>query len=67
MKIDVNDNTKIVSIWCGCEENVEEHLPNNIEEKLNQYRQKKYRICMYQSGQDDIKNNVLNLILNNAH
>ena len=39
----------------------------DIEKEIEIYRQKKYKICMYQSGNDDIKINLLNLILNNAY
>ena len=39
---------------------------SNKKEQIETYKKKKYRICMYQSGNDDIKINLLKLILNNA-
>lgn len=63
MKMDVDEKAKIVALWFGNQENIEENLPQDIET----YKQKKYRICIYQSGQDDIKTNLRNLILNNAY
>lgn len=67
MKIDVNEQSKVVSVWFSHQENPQENLPTNIEKEIEKYRKKKYRICMYQSGNDDIKKNLLNLILNNAY
>lgn len=67
MKIDVNKQSKVVALWFCNQENPQEDLPPNIEKEIEEYRKKKYRICMYQSGNDDIKINLLNLILNNAY
>ncbi len=67
MKIDINENAKIVALWFTNQENPQENLPLDIEKEIEIYRQKKYKICMYQSGNDDIKINLLNLILNNAY
>ena len=67
MKVNINDDAKIVALLFGTNENVEENLPIEIETKIEEYRKKKYRICMYQSGNDDIKKNLLSLILNNAY
>lgn len=67
MNINVNEKNKIVSLWFTNQENPEQNLPENIKKEIEIYKQKKYRICMYQSGNDDIKINLLNLILNNAY
>lgn len=67
MKINVNDKEKVVALWFTSQENPKQNLPTNIEKEIENYKQKKYRICMYQSGNDDIKTNLLNLILNNAY
>lgn len=67
MKMDVDEKAKIVALWFGNQENIEENLLQDIEKEIEIYKQKKYRICIYQSGQDDIKTNLRNLILNNAY
>lgn len=67
MKIDINDNSKIVALWFSNEENPKQNIPKDIEEEIEKYRNQKYRICMYQSGTDDIKKNLLNLLINNAY
>ena len=66
MQIDINDKDKIVALWFTNKENPQINLPRNIKEMMEIYKQKKYKVCMYQSGNDDIKTNLLNLILNNA-
>jgi hypothetical protein len=65
--IDINDNSKIVALWFSSEENPKQNIPKDIEEEIEKYRKQKYRICMYQSGTDDIKKNLLNLLINNAY
>lgn len=66
MKIDINEKAKVVALWYSNQENPQKNLPSNIEKEIETYRQKKYKICIYQSGNDDIKTNFLNLILNNS-
>lgn len=67
MKIDVNNNSKIVALWLDSKENPQQNIPYNIEQELEKYRKLKYKICMYQSGKNDIKKDLLNLIINNAY
>lgn len=67
MKIDINEKDKVVALWFSNKENPQKNLPLDIEKEIETYRQKKYKICIYQSGNDDIKTNFLNLILNNAY
>lgn len=57
MKIDINEKAKVVALWYSNQENPQKNLPSNIEKEIETYRQKKYRICIYQSGNDDIKTN----------
>jgi len=66
LKIDVNEKAKIVAVWCSNQENPQKNLPINIEKEIESYKQKKYKICIYQSGNDDIKRNLLNLVINNV-
>ena len=66
MKIDINEKAKVVALWYSNQENPQKNLPSNIEKEIETYRKKKYKICIYKSGNDDIKTNFLNLILNNS-
>lgn len=66
MKLEVNENLKIVALWAKNDEDLTKDIPNNIEKEIEKYKNLKFRICMYQSGNEDIKKNLLNLIINNA-
>ncbi len=66
MIINVNEKNKVLALWLTNQENTNQNLPTNIEKEIEKYKEQKYRICIYQSGNEDIKNNLLNLILNNA-
>ena len=66
LRIDVNEKNKILALWLTNQESINQNLPKDIENEIEKYKEQKYRICIYQSGNEDIKNNLLNLILNNA-
>lgn len=65
MKINVNEKNKVLSFWYTNQEDPNQKLPQNVEREIEKYKKQKYRICKYQSGNEDIKINFLNLILNN--
>lgn len=67
MRIDINDKAKFVAVWLGNGENIKSNFPKNIEKELDRYKEKKYKICIYESGKEDIKQNLLNLVINNAN
>lgn len=67
MKFDVNKNNKTIVLWCYNKENFNTNIPENIENKINQYKEKKYKVCIFQSGKEDIKKNFLQLIENNTN
>ena len=67
MKFDVNKNNKTIVLWCYNKENFNTNIPKNIENKINQYKEKKYKVCIFQSGKEDIKKNFLQLIENNTN
>ena len=66
MRVSINDNSKIIALWLNNEEKIETNLPKNVIEIIEKYKNEKYKVCMYQSGQEDLKSNFLQLILNNA-
>lgn len=67
MKININEKAKVVALWLNNQENPQMNLPINIEKEIETYKEKKYKICIYQSGRDDLKRNLLNLVINNAY
>ncbi len=66
MHFNVNDESKILSVWITKEESVNNELSIELEEIIAKYKAKKYRICIYKSGTNDFKKDILNLILNNV-
>ena len=66
MKIKVNENLKMVELWLCNNENLTKDLPKSIEGEIEQYKNLNYKICVFKSGNEDIKKNLLSLIINNA-
>lgn len=66
MLMNVNEKSKILELWFTKDEDSHSILPLNIEKEIEKYKAQKYKICMYQSGLQDIKANILDLILNNV-
>ena len=33
MKVSINDNSKIIALWLGNEDNIETKIPKNVKEK----------------------------------
>ena len=66
LQVNINEKEKIVELWLTSKENAQANLPQNIEKLIEKYKEKKFRVCMYQSGNEDIKINLLNLLLNNT-
>lgn len=67
MRIDINDSNKILAIWTTNQENSKTDIQKKLEQTIEKYKKQKYKICIYQSGKDNIKSNLLDLILNNAN
>ncbi len=67
MKININEKAKVVALWLNNQENPQMNLPINIEKEIEKYKEKKYKICIYQSGNDNLEKNLLNLVINNAY
>lgn len=66
MRIAINKDSKIVALWLNSQENLQMNVPINIKNEIEEYKQKKYKVCIYQSGNEDLKKNLLNLVINNA-
>ena len=66
MQIDLDKDNKICSVFVNNNELINNEFPIEVENELDKYRNKKYRVCIYQSGTNDIKKDFLNLILNNV-
>ena len=67
MKLDINEKNKTIMIWCNNKDKPITNIPLNIQNEINRYKQKKYKVCIIQSGKEDIKNNFLQLMKNNIN
>ena len=65
MLMNVNEKSKILELWFTKDEDSHSILPLNIEKEIEKYKAQKYKICMYQSGLQDIKANILDFFLKN--
>ena len=65
MRVKVNSEDKIVSLWFENEE-ANDIKNKEIDDKIEEYRKQKYKICFYQPGKEDLKKNLLDLIINNV-
>ncbi len=64
MKIDVNESKKIVLLWKSTAE-TDTPISDEIKDLLDNYRSKKYRIIIMKSGNEDLFEPTLTLLLKN--
>ena len=64
MKIEINDLKKILLLWKTTEE-VNLPIPLEIQQQLDNYRNKKYRIFIMKSGNEDLFEPTLALLSQN--
>lgn len=65
MQIVVNDDAKVVELWFKNGENPDSAIPSDIAPMVADYREKKYLICLYQSGTGDLSKLTSQLLVHN--
>lgn len=60
MRVDIDKENKMIYVWTDNSEEV-----NNVEKKYEDLINNKFKICVYESGSQDIKRNLLELLLLN--
>ncbi len=65
MQIKIHDESKMVEIWLNRAEQEDPAVQANLGRLYEKYRQKKYLVAVYRSGQQDFYNNVRDLLLYN--
>lgn len=65
MKIDVLDNKKLVAVWLNNAEKDDQELRDSLKPLYAKYRKKKYLVAVYESGEDDLYQGTLDLLLHN--
>ena len=73
MNIDVNDEFKFAVIWLTNEEKENQNIQDSIKSIIAEYRQKKYKFVIMESGRQDLLeltksllNHNKNLVVNNG-
>ena len=64
MRVDVNESKKIVLLWKTTAE-ADTPVPEEIQEQLDGYRSRKFRIIVMRSGNEDLFEPTLALLLKN--
>lgn len=54
MEINVRDDRKIVEVWLTNQEKQDETLREQLKNFYQQYREKKYIVAVYMSGEQDL-------------
>lgn len=62
MYINKNDKAKIIYVYTN--DSIE---TNDLKNELEEYANKNYRICIYESGKEELEKNMLNLVCNNMN
>lgn len=63
--INVNDSSKIVSLWFTNEDPHGQPLPEDIRKMCSDYRKRKYMIAIFRSGKEDLFENTFALLKHN--
>ncbi|MDQ5983473.1 MAG: hypothetical protein RUMPE_00492 [Eubacteriales bacterium SKADARSKE-1] len=65
MKIEIDDENKILAFWFANGENSSDEMPQMISTLIEKYRRKKYIIAVYKSGDKSLKDLTTELVLAN--
>ena len=65
MEVCVKDSLKIVEIWITNAEQGNAALRESLQPLFNEYKQKKYKVAVFESGWDDLLYNTAGLLLHN--
>lgn len=65
MKMNVRDDSKIVDIWLTKEEKENQELREQLKPLYKEYKAKKYLVAVFESGGEDLWDNVSQLLCTN--
>ena len=63
--MNVNDSGKIVEIWLTNQEKTDTALQNNLKQLYKKYKDKKYLVAVFESGERDLFEGTRDLLLHN--
>ena len=65
MEICVKDSLKIAEIWLTNAEQCDVALRDSLQSLFDEYKQKKYKVAVFESGHGDLVYNTAGLLLHN--
>ena len=65
MEMNVRDHERIVEIWLTNREKENGKLKGPLQPIFDEYKQKKYKVAVFQSGDRDLTDCVAGLLLHN--
>ena len=65
MEICVKDSAKIVEVWLSNTERSNTALRQSLKPLYEKYKQKKYKVAVFESGHGDLLDNTEGLLLHN--
>ena len=65
MEINVKDEKKIVEIWLTNAEKKDASLRESLKSVYDKYKKKKYLVAVFESGEQDLYQGILNLLAYN--
>ena len=65
IEINVRDDDRIVEVWLTNGEKANERLKMSLQPLFDEYKQKKYKVAVFQSGGSDLADCTAGLLLHN--
>ena len=65
MEIIQDDAKKLVQVWLSRKESGDEALQSRLKPMYAQWKKQKYLVAVYRSGNKDLRESVLDLLLHN--
>ena len=65
MEVCVSDALKIVEIWLSNEDKNNSKVSDSLQDIYSEYKQKKYKVAVFESGCGDLLDSTTGLLLHN--
>lgn len=62
MELNVRDDKKLVEVWLTKTEKADLELREGLKDIYDKFKQKKYLVAVYESGEQDLYQNTLDLL-----
>ena len=65
MEINICDKDCIVEIWLASKEKTDKHLRSSLQPLFDEYKRRKYKVALFQSGSSNLAEQTTGLLLHN--